>query len=40
VTAAQKAELTTRNVKWLIVRGTPTQPEFFAVGFDDKLRAL
>lgn len=40
VTAAQKAELATKNVKWLIVSGTPTNPEFRAVGFDGLLRAL
>ncbi|MFZ5446255.1 MAG: PEP/pyruvate-binding domain-containing protein [Myxococcota bacterium] len=40
VTAAQRAELVTRNVKWLIVRDALSSPEFFAVGFDGALRSL
>ncbi|MBL8916014.1 MAG: hypothetical protein JNM17_35270 [Archangium sp.] len=39
-TAAQKSELMVRNVRWLIVTGTPSQPEFRAVRFDGTLVTL
>ena len=40
VTAAQKSELVVRDVRWLLVSGTPQSPTFRAVGFDGVMRAL